>query len=329
MEQTIKNIKNNSDDIFKALDIYLDCNGSKECRACPGKTNGVLEFPKKTKRIVVFGDVHGDLDMLLTMFLKSQVINSDSEWIGKDTIVVQMGDILDRGGRSDSVDTDENNKCEELQIIQYIEFINKKAQKHGGKVLCLVGNHELMNLLGDFRYTSINTNKCFKDKRQEYFTPGSELCHKLACISYGILKINDWVFVHGGILSKHIESYGTNPNDFIKDVNELTQQIIKGEKNIQSLTEYEKKLLLSEEGIFWTRQLNTDCQKVKNSYDILQLNKGGIVVGHTPMNEITSKCDNNYWMVDTGASKAFGNKQKEIQILEIIKNGDEYEKNII
>ena len=325
MKQYVETIKKIEPSIFKPLEIYLDCIRSKDCDKCGIRTSGIIQFPKQTKRIVVFGDIHGDFELLLSLFLKANVINEKLEWIGEDTYVVQMGDFLDRGGRPNSIDTEE--ECEELQIIQFLDFINKKAQQFDGKVLCLLGNHELMNLMGDFRYTSINTNKCFKN-RKAIFSPGSELCHKIACITYGILKIDDWVFVHGGLLPKHIESYREKPQEFIKKVNDLTQKILKGTKQINELTEDEKNILLSEEGILWTRHLNNNCNYVNDSYDILQLKKGGIVVGHTPVDSITSKCNENYWMVDTGASKAFGNK-KTIQFLEIIKENDNYLKNII
>ena len=35
-----------------------------------------------------------------------------------------------------------------------MEELNNKAQVVGGAVLSLIGNHEVMNLIGDFRYAS-------------------------------------------------------------------------------------------------------------------------------------------------------------------------------
>jgi len=52
----------------------------------------------------------------------------------------------------------------------------------------------------------------------------------------------------------------------------------------------------------------------------LSIGNGGIVVGHTVQDEINSKCNDRLWFSDVGMSKAFGDKQKEsdrVQILEI------------
>ena len=101
----IKDIKNIKPEIFQPLEIYLKSIRSSNYKCTITKSNGILEFPKQTKRIVVFGDIHGDFDLILSLCLKAGVINQKMEWIGGDTIVVQMGDILDRGGRPSSIDT--------------------------------------------------------------------------------------------------------------------------------------------------------------------------------------------------------------------------------
>jgi hypothetical protein len=36
----------------------------------------------------------------------------------------------------------------DLKIILFMYELNKKAEKHGGKVISLIGNHELLNVLG-------------------------------------------------------------------------------------------------------------------------------------------------------------------------------------
>ena len=53
------------------------------------------------KRIIVIGDIHGDWSITKRIFLKNNLIDYNGKWIAepKDTKVVQVGDILDRGGR--------------------------------------------------------------------------------------------------------------------------------------------------------------------------------------------------------------------------------------
>lgn len=48
------------------------------------------------KRIIVLGDIHGDWDMLIKTLKIGNLIDSDNNWIGNDTVVVQVGDQVDR-----------------------------------------------------------------------------------------------------------------------------------------------------------------------------------------------------------------------------------------
>lgn len=87
---------------------------------------------------------------------------------------------------------------------------------------------------------------------------------------------------------------------------------------------------MGEDSLFWTRELNNNCKLVSETIEILNLHKGGIVVGHTPNQDITSKCNDLYWMVDVAMSGAFGNSNKDnLQVLQIIKKNDNYLKQII
>ena len=48
----------------------------------------------------------------------------------------------------------------------------------------------------------------YKNKnRHELLKPGGLLSQQLACQAYAIIKIGDWVFVHAGLLSKHLRQY--------------------------------------------------------------------------------------------------------------------------
>lgn len=54
------------------------------------------------RRIVTFGDVHGDIDALRNFLVTAQIMDENSSvdepvWSGGNTICVQCGDILDRG----------------------------------------------------------------------------------------------------------------------------------------------------------------------------------------------------------------------------------------
>ena len=47
------------------------------------------------KRIIVIGDIHGDMQMLIKCLEIARLIDKQKKWIGGETIVVQVGDQID------------------------------------------------------------------------------------------------------------------------------------------------------------------------------------------------------------------------------------------
>ena len=192
-----------------------------------------------------------------------------------------------------------------------------------------------MNMLGDFRYVSdehINGLGGVKE-RHRLFRPGGDFARKIACNSLGIVKIGDWIFVHGGLLPEHVNYMYKDKKNPIENINKLVRDILIGKKRLDSINSEEEDILFGKDGIFWTRKYshhkisNQSCSLITKTLSLLEIdtNKGGIVVGHTPQNGINSQCNNKIWRVDTGMSEAFGKRsssQERIEILEILENGD-------
>ena len=102
-------------------------------------------------RIVAVGDLHGDYAAWLDIARNSGVIDSRGHWAGGRTTLVQLGDIVDREPNS-------------LQIIRSLQQLQKEAPRAGGRVVVVLGNHEAMNLLGDYRYTTPGEFAAFADR---------------------------------------------------------------------------------------------------------------------------------------------------------------------
>jgi len=93
------------------------------------------------KRMVAIGDVHGEYEKFRGILLDAKLMDSSDNWIGGDTIFVQTGDMIDRGPKS-------------IESVDLIRSLQEGAQKAGGRVVRLFGNHELMLLEGDHRYVN-------------------------------------------------------------------------------------------------------------------------------------------------------------------------------
>ena len=131
--------------IFKDINYYKRQN-NVNCNKCINIPESIILDYKK--RIVVIGDIHGDFNSLLQSLYIAEVINKNCDWIGKNTIVIQLGDQLDKGGRDYlSVDTT-NDKLEELKVRKklqndVIELLRKQTQEtRDENVLLLAENNK-------------------------------------------------------------------------------------------------------------------------------------------------------------------------------------------
>ena len=93
------------------------------------------------QRIVAVGDLHGDYSAWQDIARGAGLIDGGGHWAGGKTILVQLGDITDRGPES-------------LKIVRSLQQLQKEAKRKGGQTIIVLGNHEAMNLLGDNRYTT-------------------------------------------------------------------------------------------------------------------------------------------------------------------------------
>ncbi|NLD36750.1 MAG: hypothetical protein GX654_07775 [Desulfatiglans sp.] len=186
------------------------------------------QFDIKTEaKIVVFGDVHGAYDELVSLLKETGMIDNSLNWAGGKSHLVSMGDLVDRGSRS-------------RDVIELMMKLQAQAEKSRGAVHVLLGNHELMALTGNRDYVTPDDYMAFagdetarerEELRLEYlkehegqndknyneefdklypagfialdraFGPdgaiGTWILNQLL-----ILKINDTIFVHGGIPSQ-------------------------------------------------------------------------------------------------------------------------------
>jgi len=100
-------------------------------------------------RIVAIGDLHGDFAGYVEIMEMAGLRDREGHWIGGKSHLVQTGDITDRGPDS-------------RQIIDDLRKLKKRAKKAGGRIHTLIGNHELMNIVGDLRYVHPGEFEAFR-----------------------------------------------------------------------------------------------------------------------------------------------------------------------
>ena len=296
-------------------------------------------------RIIVIGDIHGDMEKLLKCLKIAKLIDSHYNWIGGETVVVQVGDQIDSCRYNGTNDCNQpetyhyNNgdQADDIKILYFLTELHDKASKAGGAVYSLMGNHEFMNVIGDMSYVSHNNIRHFDnynhngstiedglDGRKTAFEPGNKIANFLACTRKMALIIGSNLFVHAGIIPEMIKKYK------IEQMNKLLILFLLDELKEPSI--FKDLFLSGKTSPFWTRLFGNRIDD-NNCIELLQplkdvYNVNRIYVGHTPQlnTGITSQCNGRVWMTDVGMSKAFDdysiNINREAQVLEILEDGD-------
>ena len=101
-----------------------------------------------TECIVAVGDVHGAYDQFVGILRAAGLIDQQNRWSGGRTVFVQTGDVPHRG--------DGTRKAFDL-----LRQLERDAPKAGGRVHALLGNHEVMSMIGDWRYVSAGEYAAF------------------------------------------------------------------------------------------------------------------------------------------------------------------------
>lgn len=96
---------------------------------------------KSAMRQVVVGDIHGELAGFKDILSYAGLIDKKGVWKGQDAVLIQTGDVIDRGPHS-------------VEAVQFLRGLQAQAQVAGGKVARLCGNHELMLLQGEYYFSN-------------------------------------------------------------------------------------------------------------------------------------------------------------------------------
>jgi len=268
-------------------------------------------------RIVVIGDIHGDIQRLARCCIALKLVNVEMEWIAEpqNTILVQMGDQIDsfRGNEN------QWEQLPDLEVMRFMDKLNQRALQKGGRVISMLGNHELMNMMGDFSYVSPKSMETTggPENRMALFSPGNEFWLRLHSRP-PILKIGSILFAHAGVLPHHIEIMEGDLNNATAIFHKVLRKQLP-ENEVFKLNH----LFLDLESLLWTRYYTEyDENEVQPKVDkVLELTQTKMIcVGHTVHPEIQCKYQGKVWFVDNGISRSFF-QEKPIDVLEIWHDG--------
>ena len=151
-------------------------------------------------RIVAIGDVHGAFDQFVEVLQAAGLIDAKRQWAGGTTVFIQTGDIFDRGAKV----------REAFDLLMRLE---DEAKRAGGRVESLLGNHEAMNLLHEFRDVSPAAYATFADngsesRRQRAFDDYAKLMKRRAGKDEAPPDRDAWMASHPPGFLEYVDAIG-------------------------------------------------------------------------------------------------------------------------
>jgi predicted MPP superfamily phosphohydrolase len=251
-------------------------------------------------RVVAVGDIHGDYDRLIEILKTAKLIDPMTlKWSGGNDHLVFTGDFIDRGPAS-------------RKVLDFVIALEPQAGKAGGEIHALVGNHEAMNLYGDLRYVTQADYAAFRTEKSVATAPDKPagfVEHRKAFSPEGkygkwirknniVVKVNDTLFLHGGLAPKFADLKRSKIND-------------QARLELEDFSLIEKGVLGDVDGPLWYRGLATereDHPEMNAHIDQLlaahQVKR--IVIGHTVVPAIMPRFGGKVVVIDVGLSRVYG-----------------------
>ncbi|KAL8270387.1 hypothetical protein Esti_005711 [Eimeria stiedai] len=261
-----------------------------------------IEWPG---RVVAVGDLHGDAENALLLLDALEVVDKKTKkWKGGSTLLVQTGDIVDRGP---------DGKV----LYDLFEGWKRQAQAAGGKVVTLLGNHDAMNICGDFRYVHPRETTQFGglSSRRLAFSEHGHYGALLLSLASAV-RINGMIFSHAGV-TPAFAGLG------LRGLHELLSAELRGGCSLH----YKKHRGYSPESLFatgddgplWTRLYTLSpshegCPALTKALLLLQADV--MVVGHTVQESLSveTRCGGRLIAIDTGVSRYVANSPRGIEV---------------
>ncbi|MDO6472750.1 metallophosphoesterase [Maribacter sp. 1_MG-2023] len=238
---------------------------------------------KGVSKIAAFSDLHGQYDLSLKLLEKNKIIDKKGDWNFGDGHLVIVGDIFDRGDKV-------------TDILWFLFKLEKQAFQQNGKVHYLLGNHEYMIFQKDLRHINKKykkTSKLLNTTYTDLFGKNTVLGRWLRSKST-IVKINDVLYVHGGISPEFV-----NEAQNLGSLNSKMRKSIDIDIDSKKFQNKYEKYFLDNSPVWYRGYFKDSLTEGDIDELLLGLNVNKIVVGHTSQNSVKSLFSNKIFVVDS------------------------------
>jgi hypothetical protein len=217
-----------------------------------------IENPKIYSRALAVSDVHGMYDPLRKLLRENLVIGEQDEWIAENTLLVVVGDSIDKGPAS-------------LEVLDLWISLQRQAPRFGGAVLHVLGNHEA-ELLADPdpdnpKFATLLAELSRRGLSLEEFVSTAQPYGRFLRSEPLAARIGRWLFCHSG---------------FYPDI--AWKEFATSAMNLLSRGDYADDLIIGPRSILelkeWWKQDSQDRDGLISRLD--QEGFDGVVFGHMP-----------------------------------------------
>lgn len=254
--------------------------------------------------ILAIGDLHADLPAAQRAFHLAGVTDAEGRWAARGVTVVQTGDLTDRGPDG-------------APLLRWIRGLEPQAEAAGSRFVVLLGNHEVMNLHGDWRYVSQGDLRGFGglEARRRAFSLGGVLGAQGGALGErgewaawllgkeAVVRVGDTVFVHGGVSEL-----------FAGPVEGLSRQVS------EAILRDPRHPVLGDNGPLWYRGYwlydePRACDEALRA--LARMGARRMVMGHTTQRDgrVHSRCGGRLFAIDTGISALYGGRAAALRVV--------------
>jgi hypothetical protein len=240
-----------------------------------------IRVSKRTPLFVI-ADTHGEFEIATELLRRHRIIDDQLRWSFAKGRLVILGDVFDRGAHH-------------TELLWLIYKLEAEAKAAGGAVHLLLGNHETMVLSGDERYLNpkyVRSAQALGLSHTQLWGSDSLLGQWLRN-KHAVMKIGDYLCVHGGISPQAIERQLS-----IRDLNEAVREVLNSRVPLPQAKAELGSFAMGPQGPLWYRGYFAETQgagapaeataesvkRIRAHYDVKT-----IFVGHTRVPTITPR----------------------------------------
>ena len=216
--------------------------------------------------IMALSDIESGYKTFRDFLINNKVIDKKLNWTFAKGHLVLVGDFMDRGYST-------------TQVLWLIYKLEQEAEKHGGKVHFILGNHELYNLQGKYESASpkyYGVASILGKQHHDLYGTNSFLGKWLSSKNT-IERINGVLFTHGGIhpdITKHQVT--------LQEINQINRANYRKPYFPEPEKDLDQLLRSTKTGICWYRgYFKDDLGQEEVEKSINMFDAKAIVVGHT------------------------------------------------